>query len=40
MEGKFERQFSFSFEKIVLFYILVNFSNVLPLYYLVFAFPP
>ena len=39
MEGKFERQFSFSFEKIVSFNFFINFSNVLPLYFVVFAFP-
>ena len=26
-------------EKMVLFYFFVNFSNVLPLYFLIFAFP-
>ena len=36
---KFAGQFLFSFEKMVLFYSFVNFSNVLPLYFLVFAFP-
>ena len=39
MEGKFERQFSFSFEKMVSFNFFVNFSNVLPLCFVVFAFP-
>ena len=39
MEGKFARQFSFSFEKMVSFYFFVYFSNVRQLYFLVFAFP-
>ena len=39
MERKFERQFSFSFEKMVSFYFFVYFSNVRQLYFLVFAFP-
>ena len=29
----------FFFEKMVLFYFFVNFSNVLQLYFLIFAFP-
>ena len=39
-EGKFARQFLFSFQNMVTFYFFVNFSNVLQLYFLVFAFPP
>ena len=30
---------SFFLEKMVLFYFFVNFSNVLQLYFLIFAFP-
>ena len=39
MKGKFARHFLFSFDKMVSFYFFVNFSNVLPLYFLVFEFP-
>ena len=39
IEGKFERQFLFSFETTVSFYFFVNFFNVLSLYFLVYAFP-
>ena len=37
-ERKFAGQFLFTFEKMVLFYFFVNFSNALLLHFLVFAF--
>ena len=39
-EGKFAGQFLFSFQNMVTLYFFVNFSKVLEMYFLVFAFPP
>ena len=38
-EGQFARQLSITFQKMVSFYFFVDFSNVLHLYFLVFALP-
>ena len=39
-EGKFSGQFLFRFQNMATLYFFVNFSNVLQLDFLVFAFPP
>ena len=38
-QGQFARQLSITFQKMVSFYFFVDFSNVLHLYFLVFALP-